>query len=186
MNKKQFLTSLEKGLKKLSHEEREDIMHDFEEHFSIGLTDGKTEEQISESLGSPKQISKELVATSRIEKVEATATTTNIFRAVWAVIGLGFFNFVIVFGPFVALLALVFAGWWTGVAFISSPLLLVFSVIINPGTFEFFDLFFSLMLCGIGLFIAMGMLYVTKVLKNLFVRYLKYNVSLVKGGLEHD
>ncbi|ALX48414.1 HAAS signaling domain-containing protein [Lentibacillus amyloliquefaciens] len=186
MNKEQFLTSLEKGLKKLPHEEREDIMHDFEEHFFNGSADGKTEEQISESLGSPKQIAKELVATSHIEKMEATASTANIFRAVWAVVGLGFFNFIIVFGPFAALLGFILAGWITGVSFVASPLLILVTLIVNLGTFEFFDMFFSIMLCGIGLFIAMGMLYVTKVLTTLFVRYLKYNVSLVKGGLKHD
>lgn len=91
MNREQFLKSLENGLKKLPQEECDDILHDFEEHFSNGLTDGKTEEQISDALGSPKQIAKELVAASHIEKMEATPTTGNIFRAVWAVIGLGFF-----------------------------------------------------------------------------------------------
>ncbi|MFD1360099.1 HAAS signaling domain-containing protein [Lentibacillus salinarum] len=186
MNKEQFLKSLENGLKKLSPEERDDIIHDFKEHFSIGLADGKTEEQISDSLGSPKQIAKELVATSQIEKVEDTATTGNIFRAVWAVIGLGFFNFVIVLGPFVALLALIVAGWISGGAFIVSPLMVLLNAIIYPAVFKWFDLFFSLMLCGIGLFIAIGMLFATKVLIKQFVRYLKYNVSLVKGGLKRE
>ncbi|HLS07925.1 HAAS signaling domain-containing protein [Lentibacillus sp.] len=186
MNREQFLKSLENGLKKLPQEECDDILHDFEEHFSNGLTDGKTEEQISDALGSPKQIAKELVAASNIEKMEATPTTGNIFRAVWAVIGLGFFNFVIVLGPFVALLLVVLAGWISGVAFITSPLMVLFNALTYAGAFEWFDLFVSIMLCGIGLFIAIGMFFATKALIKLFVRYLKYNVSLVKGGLKHE
>ncbi|WP_164670110.1 HAAS signaling domain-containing protein [Virgibacillus doumboii] len=186
MNREQFLKSLENGLKKLPQAEREDILHDFREHFSMGSADGKTEEQIAESLGSPKQIAKELQANYHIEKVEATATTGNIFRAVWAVIGLGFFNFVIVFGPFVALLAILFAGWTSGIAFIVSPLMVLINVITYPAGFEWFDLFFSFMLCGVGLFIVIGMFSATKALANQLVRYLKYNVSLVKGGLKDE
>ncbi|TFJ92086.1 DUF1700 domain-containing protein [Lentibacillus salicampi] len=186
MHKEQFLKSLENGLKKLSQQEQEDIIQDFQEHFSIGLAEGKTEEQIADSLGSPKQIAKELLANYHIEKVKATKSTGDIFRAVWAVIGLGFFNFVIVFGPFVALLAMVFAGWVIGVAFIASPLMVLVNVVIYPATFEWFDFFFSSLLCGIGLFIAIGMFFATKALTKQFVRYLKYNVSLVKGGLKHE
>ncbi|ABO65690.1 HAAS signaling domain-containing protein [Geobacillus thermodenitrificans] len=186
MNKQQFLTALETELKKLPHEEREEIIQDFEEHFYIGMANGKSEEEISQSLGSPKQIAKEIAAVSRIEKIEASATVGNVLRAVWAVIGLGFFNFVTVFGPFLALLAVVFVGWFIGVAFIASPLILLVSAINHPGMFDLFSLFFSIMLCGSGWFIVRGMLYVTKVLTDLLVRYLRYNVSLVKGGLKHD
>ncbi|WP_099156706.1 HAAS signaling domain-containing protein [Virgibacillus ndiopensis] len=186
MTKNQFMKELDLSLKGLSSNERQDILQDFQEHFAIGVEEGKTEEQIADSLGSPKHIAKELLATYHIEKVETTATTGNIFRALWAVIGLGFFNLVIILGPFVAIVALVVAGWASGAAFIASPLLVLVNVLFNPRTFEFFDLFFSIMLSGIGLFIAVGMFVATKVLTNLFVRYLKYNVSLVKGGLKHD
>src|SRR5690625_1514933 len=100
MNKEQFLTELDAALKYISAEERQDILQDFEEHFAVGREEGKTEEEIAAGLGSPRQIAKEMLASYHIEKVETTATTRNIFRAVWAVIGLGFFNLVIVLGPF--------------------------------------------------------------------------------------
>lgn len=92
MTKEQFLRQLESALKKLPKAEREDILQDYSEHFSIGMEEGKTEEEIASALGSPHQIAKELLATYHVEKVEATATTGNILRAIWAVIGLGFFN----------------------------------------------------------------------------------------------
>src|SRR5699024_924262 len=101
--KEQFLRSLDKSLKGLSSDERRDIMHDFEEHFAFGIEEGKTEKEIATSLGSPDKIAKELLAAYHLEKVETTATTGNMIRAVWAVIGLGFFNLVIVLGPFIAL-----------------------------------------------------------------------------------
>ncbi|NMD71475.1 DUF1700 domain-containing protein [Bacillus sp. DNRA2] len=186
MNKQQFLAKLSSGLKHLPAAERQDILQDFEEHFSIGKESGKSEEQILATLGSPQQIAKDMLATYHLEKVENTATTGNIFRAVWAVIGLGFFNLVIVLAPFIALVALVFAGWVAGLAMVVSPILFIISVIQSPETFALFTLFLSLALCGIGLFIVMGMLLATRSLTNGFIRYLRFNVKLVQGGLKHD
>ena len=76
--------------KRLSEKERADILKDYEEHFTFGLEEGKREEEIVASLGSPAQIAKELLADYHIEKVTTSATTGNVFRAIWAVIGLGF------------------------------------------------------------------------------------------------
>ncbi|WP_243300177.1 HAAS signaling domain-containing protein [Bacillus litorisediminis] len=186
MNKEQFLKSLEKGLKRLSQEEREDIIRDFQEHFLIGAEEGQSEEEISKSLGSPQQIAKELLATHHLEKVQETATAGNILRAVWAVIGLSFFNLVIVLGPFIALAALIIAGWAVGLSFIVSPILVLINAAVHPASFAFFELFLSIALSGLGLFITIGMLFVTRGLINLFVRYLKYNANLVKGGMKNE
>lgn len=185
MSKKQFLSILEKSLKGISLKEREDIIQDFEEHFAIGLEEGQSEEEISNALGSPQQIAKELLATYHLEKVEATATTGNIMRAVWAVIGLGFFNLVIVLGPFIGLVAILLGGWITSIAFIASPLLVLLNALIYPSIFELFELFFSMVLTGLGLLIGIGMYYITKVLVAGLLRYLKFNVNLVKGGLKN-
>ncbi|RWR13996.1 DUF1700 domain-containing protein [Siminovitchia fortis] len=186
MTKYQFMRILESSLKRLPSEEREDILQDFEEHFSIGKEEGKAEEEIAASLGSPQQIAKELLADYHLEKVEATATTGNVFRAVWAVIGLSFFNLVIVLGPFIAVLGILVSGWASGIAFIVSPLLFIANAVIFPDAFEWFDLFFSLLLSGIGLFIGIGMYFATRAIINGFVRYLKFNTRLVKGGLKHE
>ena len=185
MTKDQFLTKLEASLKRLPSDERQDIVQDFEEHFTIGLAEGKTEEEISVSLGSPQQIAKEMVATHHVEKVETTATTGNIFRALWAVIGMGFFNLVIVLGPFIAVAGIIISGWAVGISFIVSPLLVLANVIIYPQTFELFELFFSIGLVGLGLFIFIGMYFATRAVTSGLVRYLKYNVSIVKGGMKH-
>ncbi len=184
MNKETFLKQLHSSLTKLPQEERKDIIQDYEEYFAIGLQEGKSEEEIATALGSPSQIAKELMATYHLEKVEKTASAGNIMRAVWAVIGLGFFNLVIVLGPFIALVGLVFAGWALSLGFVLSPI----GALMNAvwGAFQLFDLFVSLALCGIGIFIGIGMFIATKALIKGFIRYLQFNVSLVKGGLKHD
>ncbi|MFE4130839.1 DUF1700 domain-containing protein [Peribacillus sp. YIM B13482] len=182
MNKEQFLKQLNESLTGLSLEEQEDILQDYEEYFAIGMEKGKTEQEISTSLGHPKQISKELLASYHLGQVQQSTSAGNVMRAVWAVIGLGFFNLVIVLGPFMALVGVVIAGWASAIAFILAPLGVIFNLAV--GNFQLFDLFFALGLSGIGIFIAMGMFVATSALTKGFIRYLKFNASLVKGGLK--
>ncbi|MEZ0117922.1 UNVERIFIED_ORG: putative membrane protein [Heyndrickxia coagulans] len=185
MNKKQFLSKLESSLKSLPAHERQDILQDFEEHFAIGLQEGKTEEQMSASLGSPHQIAKDMVAAYHLERVETKATFGNILRAVWATIGLGFFNLAIVLGPFIALAGIIFSGWITGIVFMASPFLFLINILLYPETFTLFYLFVSIATCGIGFFVVIGMYFATRTLMQGFIRYLRWNVNLIKGGLKN-
>src|SRR5699024_2827303 len=115
----------------------------------------------------------------------STSSAGNVFRAVWAVIGLGFFNLVIVLGPFIGLVGIIIGGWGVGISFAASPLLVLVNTVVHPSVFETFDLFVSMILSGLGLFIMIGMYRATTALKALFVRYLKYNARIVKGGVKH-
>ena len=54
MTKIEFLQQLYNLLGGLPAEERDDIIADFEEHFSVGTSEGKSEEQICSELGDPK------------------------------------------------------------------------------------------------------------------------------------
>lgn len=184
MTKKQFLNDLKAALRRLPDDECEEIIQDFMEHFTVGQEEGKSETEITSALGSPQQIGKEMLATYRLEQVETKHSAGNIFRAFWAVIGLGFFNLVIVLGPFIALVGILFSVWISGVAFIVSPLLVFLNVFIIPGSFELFDLFVSIGLCGLGLFIVIGMYFATRAIVSGFIKYLNFNINLVKGGLK--
>ena len=182
MNKERFMEQLEASLGRISKEERQDILQDYEEYFEIGMEQGKTEQEIAASLGSPKQIAKELLAAYHLEQAEKSASAGNVMRAVWAALGLGFFNIVIVLGPFVALLGVMLAGWVTSLTFIVAPVAMLFNIVI--GSFKLFDFFLSIAMCGVGIFIAMGMFVASKALVKGFIRYLQFNASLVKGGMK--
>lgn len=186
MTKDKFLQQLKVSLNRLPGKELRDILQDYEEHFTFGLEEGKTEEEIVTSLGSPAQIAKELLTDYHLEQVTASATIGNVFRAFWAVIGLGFFNLVIVLGPAIAIAASLFAGWILGISLLASPLLVIVEAIVHPSAFQLFNLFISLAFCGVGYFVAIGMSFVTNLAIKGIVRYLKFNVSIVKGGLKHE
>lgn len=186
LKKDEYLTELKKNLKKLPEEERSDILRDFEEYFQIGNIEGKTDEEIIAGLGSPQQMAKEFIASSQIEKLDKEISVKNLFGAVLAVFGLGFFNFVIVLFPFIGLLVVFFVGWFTSMAFIGSPLLSLFELIFFPYSFSLFEFFTSLLFCGIGLILAMGMYFLSKFFIKGLIWYLKFNVKLVKGVANSD
>ena len=70
MNKDEYLKELRKLLRKLPKEDREDIISDYEEHFTIGMEKGRTEEEISKALGNPKNVAKQIKADHIIKKAE--------------------------------------------------------------------------------------------------------------------
>lgn len=53
MSRRDFLNILAQSITHLSKEEQDEILYDYEEHFRIGLEQGKTEDEIAESLGNP-------------------------------------------------------------------------------------------------------------------------------------
>ena len=58
MTKTEFLQTLERELRNLTESEREEILYDFEEHFAVGLEEGKEESEIAKDLGDPNVIVK--------------------------------------------------------------------------------------------------------------------------------
>lgn len=58
MNREQFIEQMEKSLLRLPKSARDDILEDYEAHFTIGAEQGKTEEQISAELGNPEELAK--------------------------------------------------------------------------------------------------------------------------------
>lgn len=59
MNKREFLDLLRYYLRSYPANIINDMVSDYEEHFRIGIENGKSEEEISKELGSPKDIAEE-------------------------------------------------------------------------------------------------------------------------------
>ncbi|MCY3025320.1 DUF1700 domain-containing protein [Aerococcus loyolae] len=66
MKKEEFIDLLRFYLHKLPNSVINDILSDYQEHFQIALNQGKSEEEICQELGSPKQIAKEYLANERV------------------------------------------------------------------------------------------------------------------------
>lgn len=68
MKKRDYLNLLRFHLKELPEVIINDIVYDYEMHFNEGLEKGKTEEEISQELGSPEEIAKEILSSENFGK----------------------------------------------------------------------------------------------------------------------
>lgn len=194
MNKKEFLSSMSKYLRGVPREDEQDILADFEEHFEMGQSQGRSEEELAESLGDPRVLANQFRANIMLNQAEKETTAANITRAVFASLGLGFFNLIFVLGPFLVVLGLLIAlfavaisiaagGITALLATIFSPLFPeVFNMLINPAV----GIFASIGLICFGVLFFIGDIFLTQGFFRLFIRYIKFNVRIISGREEKD
>lgn len=180
MNQEQFLKELSMLLQHLPKNERDDILYDYQEHFAIGLEEGKSEEEIARKLGSPELIVKELYSYNKTEFVKDEPQQRSAAGMIAVAFALIFFNLTFVFGLVVGLFATVISLFVSGLVMIFAPLLKVFDVVINNDA-TLSDFFVSLIACGVGLLLVCGLIPATKWLWKMTVSYINWNIRVIKG-----
>jgi uncharacterized membrane protein len=173
----------------MSDGDRNEILYDYEEHFRIGMENGKTEEEISESLGDVKSIARQFMADYTVRQAETNASCGNIFKAVIAAGALGFFNLIFVLGPFLGLigvmiglfaaaLGLLIGGLGAILGTLLSP---VFPYFINLGGLDIgFLLFSSVGITCLGLLFFIGDCYLARLFSKGTLKYIKWNIEVIK------
>jgi uncharacterized membrane protein len=187
MNKEEFLGKLSELIKDIPEEEKKDILFDYEEHFRIGLEKGRKEEEIAASLGDPKVIAKQSRASCILREAEKTTSINNIVRAIFAAVGLGFFNLVIVLGPAIGLIGILVALFAASFAITVSGAAVLFGTILGP--LFVFDVYIPLTstvsiplgigLTSLGLLFIIGVSYLAKFFYKLSIGYLKMNLQII-------
>ena len=187
MNKKEFLGRLSELIKDIPGEEKKDILFDYEEHFRIGLEKGRKEEEIAASLGDPKVIAKQSRASCILREAEKTTSASNIMRAIFAAVGLGFFNLVIVLGPAIGLIGILVALFAVAFAITVSGAAVLFGTLLGPvfawNVYIPFAAVVSIPLgiglTALGLLSIIGTFYLTKFSYKLSISYLKMNLQII-------
>jgi len=175
----------------LPKEDLEDILSDYREHFRIGKAEGRAEDELFRSLGSPDDVAKEIRATHLVKKAEETRSCRNIVHAVVATLGLGLFNLVFVLVPFIILIVLLLVVFLVGIAFsVFGPVAFVFAFLQMLGFSSFAiwlspaaGIFISIGLTAVGLLLVIGDLYLARFFYHLGIRYLKWNIHLITGAV---
>jgi uncharacterized membrane protein len=88
MTRNEFLTRLRRGLIGLSPDQVQDVMNDYEAHFTEGMASGRTEEEIAAALGDPARLARELSAEAGFKRWEDHKTPASMLRAVLLLLGL--------------------------------------------------------------------------------------------------
>lgn len=182
MSRIEFLNELAKYLQDVPEMERREILADYEEHFYNAMASGKSEAEVSLSLGSPKVIAKESIAHYHIHQVQQDTSIRSVGRAATAAVSLGFFNVLFVLGPAVALLSVIIALFAVAfVLLIMPPALLFVYFFIDQSVDLPIIISASMVTGGLGMMLGVAMVYMSKWTYRLFVSYLKWNLKIVKG-----
>lgn len=184
-----FLEQLKFLLSDLPESEVDEIVYDYKEHFESALIQGKSEADVIRDLGDVKVIAKQYRASAIIKKANADKTIPNIFNAIFATVALGFFNVVIVLGPFMAAFGIIIGMFGAsigislgGLAAAVSSFGVTYLPIDIPASVSFPILFFTgIGLACLGILFFTGTYYLLKVLYIITLRYLKWNLRVIKG-----
>lgn len=187
MNRVEFMETLRDELRGFPENEIADILYDYEEHFEIGISKGKTEEEIAKELGNPRNIAKSYRVSSRINAAEANPSTKNLFKAILAAVPLGFFNLVFVLGPFIGIVGLLAGVYAIGLSFSVTGIGLFFGTFLEPffsgyinvGPYPIVSISFGIGFAALGILILIGCFYLTKYLYNVIIRYLRWNIKII-------
>lgn len=192
-SKEEFLNILREGLKKLDSKTQEEILYDYEEHFTIGLSKGMSEAEIAKALGSPRVIANQYRFEKAIQKAEARPSFQSIAKAIFVAMSLGFFNLVFVLGFYIGLVGMLFGlivGFGVSIlaglvlmirAFIPSFLLEHFSIGIdhslttNPLFLFAFGFIWIVLASGLVVLLS----HAFRVVFLATIRYLKFNYRVI-------
>lgn len=174
----------------VSPEDLEEILSDYAEHFSIGKSEGRSEEELCRALGTPEDVAREILASYMVKKAEQARSAGNIWHAVMATLGLGIFNLVVVLLPFIILIALLTVIFVSGVLMVVlGPILLLVSIlqmlgisVAMPWSSPLAGFFISLGITVAGVFLVMAGFCLVKFFYRVGIRYLKWNIRIIRGG----
>ncbi|MET3525100.1 DUF1700 domain-containing protein [Phenylobacterium koreense] len=89
MNRQAFIDRLRLGLSGLPAVAIAEAVADYEAHFAEGVAASRTEEEVAAALGDPTRLARELRAEIGLKKWEEQRNPTSAVSAVFAVLGLG-------------------------------------------------------------------------------------------------
>ena len=129
MTRAEFIDRLKEGLVGLPTATANDIIADYQTHFDDGIAAGRTEAEVASALGDPIRLARELKAEAGIQRWHQEKNPSAAAAAVFAVLGLGALDILIllpllmgvvgtVFGFFIAAIGLFIGG---GVVMVAGP-----------------------------------------------------------------
>jgi uncharacterized membrane protein len=190
MNKEQFLTQLKRALEGMPESEKREVLYDYEEHFRMGAAEGKSEEQIAQSLGNPRTIGGSYRIDAILEgpKESGGVPAKSVLRAVFASLSLTLFNVIVVLGPFAGLVGALIGLWagacsvaLSGAAVVLGAIVAIAAPGLIPGVGlnPAFLLFAGIGVTALGVLAVIGMGKLSKIFTLLVARYVRFNARIV-------
>lgn len=189
MNKKEFIDKLKIHLQGMPESEIQDILSDYEEHFDIGISKGKSEEEIAKELGDPIDIAESYKTSykntnSNDSNIYSYNTSNDGVRKALIIALLVAFNVIIVLGPYMAIFGIILGMYGVAIGFVFGGIGLLIGVPLSffnfiPNLHIITTLSFSVGLGALGVLIFILAVFLTKFIYQITVKYIKWNIELV-------
>lgn len=187
MTKHEFLKSLKVELEKNSVRNTEEILADYEEHFTHGLSKGKSEEKIALGLGFPATIAKAYRAEDIVSEVRNPETAFQwglAFNAIGRLLLIAPFNFFVLLIPGIIIFLILVGGWTAALSIGASGFAILAAVpVLAVSTAKMWALLAAFSTCfgllGLSLVIGMIMFLFSKYILLALINYLRWNIKFV-------
>lgn len=227
MNKNMFMNELAKYLYDLPEWEKDDILLDYEEHFSIGVESGRSEEEIANALGNPKVLAKQIKSNyANVQKSNNHYSDNNsnnsnnysnynnyndyennncnsnpyynnyrknssLISKLFLACGLFFLNIIVIplliglgggiIGLFGGSIGIFIGGLG---ASLGPALQSVFPTFVSLGGLSYITcIFLGIAFMALGALCLIGCIYLTKAFLKVIIKYLHWNVKILRGEL---
>jgi uncharacterized membrane protein len=180
MNRAHFMAQLRDGLAGLHHTDINDIIADYESHFTDGAADGRTEQEVAAALGDPARLARELRAEVGFKRWEENRSAGNFMGVVLALLGLATIDLIFLLPALLVMIAIFLAVGVCCLAFIAGGAFLVFGLLgfhHKPGH-EMAQLLFGIGLASGGVGIGALLLLITDAIAKLLIRYARLHFRL--------
>ena len=161
MNKEEYLKIIQKEIKKINTDEKEDILSEYESYFINGYKNNKNDEEIIKELGDAVKIAFSIMELSIV----------NLILIIFS------FFVLLLFSPFI--LAYFIA---VPIMIISPIILLVMGIINGFSTINTGDIIEVIKGVTLGIILVFIGYFITKYFWKLLVNYLNWNITIYKKG----
>ena len=205
MNKEHFLTELKIHLKALPPQQLAYILKMYNDKFDKHLADGTCEVVISQELGNPRELATQILEEFGIDHADEKQPydewqeftsprhetpyhsyyerpkPTSFFVRFCQVTGVLLFNFLFMIWILLSAFLVLFSGWLVAVIFLLLPIAGIIAFITTSGAFGLFQLFFSILFCGVGLIGLAILIPLTKYSLRFNKLYVEWTFNTLRG-----
>ena len=183
MNKKEFMSQLKRALMPLRQSARQEILTDLEEHFKDGASLGKTDFEVAEELGDPKELAQQYLTSA--DSAEKASLPENVGRGIFVGLGLLLLDAMIVIPIAASVFAAIIGLWAVPIStFASSIALIIYpfftGVLVTIPYYLTFMI--SIGLLGFAAASGIGLFYLSKYYIRFIVRLARMHYKMIVGG----
>lgn len=195
MNRQQFMQAMEIHLRPMEPQERAELLADYDQHFELGLREGRPEEEISRELGRPEEIAREALGerydvnlpgsdpfyAPTYGEMRPPRNSNRAARNFFTAVGLIFLNLILGIP-----LGLTLWSVWLVIASLSLLVLAPVAAAVDFLFLNHFDkaeLFVAIGAFGVGILFAIAAKWVFKGFKSATLQYLRWNKKTIKGDV---